>query len=155
MNDRFKFRARIYSTINKDEENEKEISFYIYDIAIYQYGEIGFSHNQLINALNNLKLTDKQKDEIIETISANSYCEDYDWYTIEFGQIEQWTGLYDINEAPIYENDIIKVEGNYCPIIWDKENARYDVVGYGEIAYLNYNEIKVISNIHENKGVIG
>lgn len=66
----------------------------------------------------------------------------------------QCTGLKDKNDKLIYEGDIIKIEGNYCPIIWDKENARYDVVGYGEIAYLNYNEIEVIGNIHENKELL-
>lgn len=46
--------------------------------------------------------------------------------------------------------DIIRVEDNTCKVEWEEENARYNVSGYGEIAYLTYNEIEVIGNIHEN-----
>ena len=69
--------------------------------------------------------------------------------------IEQCTGLKDKNGKLIYEGDIILVEDNKCPIEWESENARYNVIGYGELAYLNYNDIEVIGNIHENADLLG
>lgn len=68
--------------------------------------------------------------------------------------VEQCTGLKDKNGKLIYEGDIILVDDDKCPIEWDSDNARYNVVGYGEIAYLNYNDIEVIGNIHENKELL-
>lgn len=150
MNDRFKFRAFMTCHICIGVEEEKEISFYIYDVAVYSNGDIGFSRDALLDALSKLDLTENQKDEIEEEISENSYCDDYEWYSIEFGKKEQCTGLRDKNGKLIYEGDIIRVEDNTCKVEWEEENARYNVSGYGEIAYLTYNEIEVIGNIHEN-----
>ena len=68
--------------------------------------------------------------------------------------VEQCIGLKDKNGKLIYEGDIILVEDNKCPIEWESENARYNVVGYGEIAYLNYNDIEIIGNVHENADLL-
>ena len=68
--------------------------------------------------------------------------------------VEQCTGLKDKNGKLIYEGDIILVDDDKCPVEWDSDNARYNVVGYGEIAYLNYNDIELIGNIHENKELL-
>ena len=68
IQDRFKFRAYITCIINRYTEEEKEVSFYIYDVAVYRYGDIGFSRDQLLDALSKLDLTEAQKDEIEEDI---------------------------------------------------------------------------------------
>lgn len=80
----------------------------------------------------------------------DTYCCSSKGMTLDYVIPEQCTGIKDKNGKLIYEGDIIRVENNNCLITWDNDNARYNVGGYGEIAYLNYNEIEVIGNIHEN-----
>lgn len=163
MQDRFKFRAFITCHICIGVEEEKEISFYIYDVAVYSNGDIGFSRDALLNALSKLDLTENQKDEIEEEISENSYCDDYEWYSIEFGKTEQCTGLKDKNGKLIYEGDIVRAR-NPSKTIYDKLTVTYEIFSS---AFMMSNgdklknylgvffakdwcwDIEVISNIHE------
>lgn len=112
------FRAYITSLVNRDTEEEREVGFYVENVAVYSDGGIGFSRDDLIAALNPLDITQAQQDEIIEDIEDNSYCEDGDWFSIEFGIVEQFTGLYDCLHNPIYQGDWLRTpENTYCYVI--------------------------------------
>lgn len=160
MQDRFKFRAFITCNICIGVEEEKEISFYIYGVAVYSNGDIGFSRDALLDALSKLDLTENQKDEIEEEISENSYCDDYEWYSIEFGKKEQCTGLKDKNGKLIFEGDIVHYVkrtnfglggDRYAKVFWWENIQGFAIeTNYGDYYGLTDFELEVIGNIHEN-----
>lgn len=115
------FRVYITLTVCRDTEEEKEVGFYIEDVAVYSDGGVGFSRDNLIAALNPLDITQAQQNEIIDYISDNSYCEDYDWLSIEFGIVEQFIGLYDRFHNPIYQGDWLRTPDNtYGYVVRDR-----------------------------------
>lgn len=169
MNDRFKFRVWITAPITRDVEEEKEVSFYIYDIALYDDGGIGFSRDSLLDALDKLNLTEEQRNEIEDYISDNSYSEDWEWYAISFDRIEQCTGLKDKNGELIYENDLIKCPNGIYRIAVDdfglwtaiyENNPLKGVAEWSDIvknyAFNQENvELEILGNIHENPDLLG
>lgn len=164
MNDRFKFRVWITAPITRDVEEEKEVSFYIYDIALYDDGGIGFSRDSLLDALDKLNLTEGQRNEIEDYISDNSYSEDWEWYAISFDRIEQCTGLKDKNGKLIYEGDILKSiysEIMQYRIYWEGRGYRMRVYGSDNKIvddcpiFINAADVlEVIGNIHENADLL-
>ena len=160
MNDRFKYRAYITSTIDIATSEEKEVSFYIDGVAVYEDGDIGFSRDKLLDALDKLDLTKNQKEQIESDISENSYCRDYDWFSIDFGEKEQCTGLKDKNGKLIYEGDI--VESNFnglgrilynhaaLTVAWKEEVYFYGHRTPSTPIPLDVENIEIIGNIHEN-----
>lgn len=154
MSDRFKFRVWITAPITRDVEEEKEVSFYIYDIALYDDGGIGFSRDSLLDALDKLNLTEGQRNEIEDYISDNSYSEDWEWYAISFDTIEQCTGLRDKNGKLIYEGDIVREISKKEPE-WEEYIITVEWKGCGFNLYRDDEfDFLVIGNIHENKDLL-
>lgn len=85
--------------------------------------------------------------------SKFGYDNDY-WLIDELEYLDQCTGLRDQNGKLIYEGDVVQVEGYNYPVRWDNDNAYFEVDDYGQNAYLNYNDLEVIGNIHENKELL-
>lgn len=80
--------------------------------------------------------------------------------------IEQWTGLKDKNNTPIYEGDIVidAYEGDDAFIVeWDKDTAGFILtdtdhissVSFGIYAIYPDEDVEVVGNIHENKKLVG
>lgn len=154
MSDRFKFRVWITAPITRDVEEEKEASFYIYNIALYDDGGIGFSRDNLLDALDKLNLTEGQCNEIEDYISDNSYSEDWEWYAIGFDIIEQSTGLKDKNGKLIYEGDIVREISKKEPE-WEEYITTVEWKGCGFNLYRDDEfDFLVIGNIHENKELL-
>jgi uncharacterized phage protein (TIGR01671 family) len=114
--------------------------------------------------------------ELIETILSNEYVYHYikpldnveDLMTaIDHNDLEspqmQYTGHFDMNSVDIYEDDIIDFHGSIGVVKEDPYVMGWYIEGVSEDDYTFYNyhgtnfefnEIKVIGNIHENTELI-
>lgn len=173
MDNRLKFRAYLTCPVTQENGEEKDISFYIYDVAVYSDGGINFTSDDLFEALSKLNLTEKQKEEIEQYIYTNSLAPDPNWFVIDFGIPEQCTGIRDMDGNLVYEGDLVncfEYDRDIFKVIFTYEEVascgccyeafvgcgfvmqRLDSLERGKLVDDNKRDnrfIKVIGNIHE------
>lgn len=154
MNDRLKFRAGFKVCYYDEDGNDKELLIKVNDFFSIENGGVTIVvHTDTIDE----QIEDLSIDEqasVWEYIRANFDENNEYWLIDDLEYLDQCTGLKDKNGALTYEEDIVQVEGYNYPIRWDNDNAYFEVDDYGQIAYLNYNDLEVIGNIHENKELL-
>lgn len=162
--DRFKFRAYITTSYEDDDDNEKEVSFYLYNVYMSDEGDFIYIDREfLLDAIENYD--EETQDKIEDVLQENSCTGDYEVICIERGfyeSPEQCIGLKDKNEKPIYEGDIVKdINGHYGYIKWDRQELKYIILkrlGTGPYltpcSLINSNEYEIVGNIHQNSELL-
>ena len=157
MNDRLKFRAWVKDVDLSDEDgNEYKKSFMIYDVAIFGGCRVGHYGEDFERQL---KLQGFSEDEIEQF--ENDWCSEDgdDWFNFDADEIEQCTCLKDKNEKPVFEGDLVKVDGlnevfvvvyeeNFCGFFSGFVLRRIDT--FDSVTPSFVADSRVIGNIHEN-----
>lgn len=92
------------------------------------------------------------------------YSDDFDSLCIFFSTVSdenlmQFTGLFDKNDKPIFEGDIVTFtfEQKIISVVhWDDEFAGFEILDNGVSYCLDFNHaIEVIGNIFQHKDLLG
>lgn len=75
------------------------------------------------------------------------------WHKVDPDTVGQYTGLTDMQDAKIFEGDIVQFGGEYGKIEYSENEAMFQVVFEGwltDFDHLRGTDVVVIGNIHDN-----
>ena len=168
--DRFKFRAWIEIPLTGEDGEEFNFNLCLYGVDVLSDGNFaGFYEWLLGDTLSEIKLTDKQKDEVWRFCEDNNIFNSETYYCIPTDKIEQCIGLNDNSGKWIFEGDILYFYYEWGPnqecategkgqVIFSQEEAEFVISAKSD--YLSFGnidtqiEVEIIGNIHENKNLL-
>ncbi len=158
-NDRLKFRARLGVSYYDDAGNDVDGMLVIDNVAVYHDGSVGFSEENLADAIDRLAKTDRENESIWQYVEDNFSTESDLWYWAAGAIVEQCTGLSDKNGNLIYENDYIKDKWGHTTYLVKWVDAKFMCVDIEEMMpetsprqdWLDKCGFEIIGNIHEQK----
>lgn len=158
--DRLKFRARLGVSYYDDAGNDVDGMLVIDNVAVYHDGSVGFSEENLADAIDRLAKTDRENESIWQYVEDNFSTESDLWYWAPGAIVEQCTGISDKIGNLIYVGDIVKSPNNSYPLQVKQDTnglwacIEYRPGGMRELPLYDltrlYN-VELIGNIHEQK----
>lgn len=156
MSREIKFRT--FLRLNSYGEKNGDYEGLVYNVAVYSDKSIGFSVEEAIKTFGK-----KIIDKAIECDGLRTDEEgDWIWLFDNCYDVEQFTGIKDINGKEVYENDIIKIftdngKVKYGVIEWNDDYHGWSVAYYNAendkyvSALKSSTDIEVVGNIHDKK----
>ena len=154
------YRAAIQASYYDEDEIDQEVLLWIYGYFNIENNscDIGFSYDQLMDALSKTNLTKQEKDSVLNYIEDNYSTPYEEWYFGGASVLDQYSGLNDKKGNHIFENDIVLINNCKHQVIF--EEGRYIIRGtiydkdemYVNPCLYQFNDkCVVVSNIYNNK----
>lgn len=100
-----------------------------------------------------LEVNRRDERTLIHTYDENNYY--HRQYDVQPGTVCQFTGIYDKNDTPIYEGDIVRTSKYVTTVIYHEAGFRLQVIDNKKISPLFMRgELEVIGNIYDDEQLV-